>query len=141
MNISWVGWGIGEKCWKVAVESILYLARGQIEPGRGMKPHLQEWPTRLSSVNFLPWLHARYVCVFVCMQNEAWGGLGEPGEPGRFGKQQVIWGHLFFFNFLFCFAVWKGMAEDETVGRHHRLNGHGFGWTPGVGDGQGGLAC
>ena len=25
------------------------------------------------------------------------------------------------------------------VGLHHRLNGHGFGWTPGVGDGQGGL--
>ena len=24
---------------------------------------------------------------------------------------------------------------------HHRLNGHGFGWTPGVGDGQGHLAC
>ena len=31
------------------------------------------------------------------------------------------------------------MAEDEMVGWHHRLNGHGFGWTPGVGDGQGGL--
>ena len=27
------------------------------------------------------------------------------------------------------------------VGWHHRLNGHEFGWTPGVGDGQGGLAC
>ena len=27
------------------------------------------------------------------------------------------------------------------VGWHHRLNGHGFGWTLGVGDGQGGLAC
>ena len=27
------------------------------------------------------------------------------------------------------------------VGWHHRLNGHGFGWTPGVGDGQGGLEC
>ena len=27
------------------------------------------------------------------------------------------------------------------VGWHHQLNGHGFGWTPGVGDGQGGLAC
>ena len=27
------------------------------------------------------------------------------------------------------------------VGWHHRLNGHGFGQTPGVGDGQGGLAC
>ena len=27
------------------------------------------------------------------------------------------------------------------VGWHHRLNGPGFGWTPGVGDGKGGLAC
>ena len=35
----------------------------------------------------------------------------------------------------------KGTTEDEMVGRHHRLNGHGFGWTLGVGDGQGGLAC
>ena len=34
----------------------------------------------------------------------------------------------------------KGMTEDERVGWHHQLNGHGFGWTPGVGDGQGGLA-
>ena len=31
------------------------------------------------------------------------------------------------------------MTEDEMAGWHHRLNGHGFGWTPGVGDGQGGL--
>ena len=35
----------------------------------------------------------------------------------------------------------KGMIEDEMVGWHHQLNGHGFGWTSGVGDGQGGLAC
>ena len=35
----------------------------------------------------------------------------------------------------------KGMTEDEMAGWHHRLNGHGFGCTPGVGDGQGGLAC
>ena len=35
----------------------------------------------------------------------------------------------------------KGMTEDEMVGWHHRLSGHGFVWTPGVGDGQGGLAC
>ena len=32
------------------------------------------------------------------------------------------------------------MTEVEMVGWHHRLSGHGFGWTPGVGDGQGGLA-
>ena len=35
----------------------------------------------------------------------------------------------------------KGTTEDEMVGWHHRLNGHEFGWTPGVGDGHGGLAC
>ena len=35
----------------------------------------------------------------------------------------------------------KGTTEDEMIGWHHRLNGHGFGWTLGVGDGQGGLAC
>ena len=28
------------------------------------------------------------------------------------------------------------------VGWYHLLNGHGFGWTPGIGDGrQGGLVC
>ena len=35
----------------------------------------------------------------------------------------------------------NGTAEDEMVGWHHQLNGHGFGWTLGVGDGQGGLEC
>ena len=32
------------------------------------------------------------------------------------------------------------MTEDKMIGWHHRLNGHGFGWTLGVGHGQGGLA-
>ena len=32
------------------------------------------------------------------------------------------------------------MTENEMDGWHHRLNGHGFGRTLGVGDGQGGLA-
>ena len=35
----------------------------------------------------------------------------------------------------------KGMTEDEMVGWHHRHNGLGLGWTPGVGDGQEGLGC
>ena len=34
----------------------------------------------------------------------------------------------------------KGMTEDEMLGWHHRLDGHEFEWTPGDGDGQGGLA-
>ena len=35
----------------------------------------------------------------------------------------------------------KGTVENEMVGWHHRCNGHRFGWTLGVGDGQGGLVC
>ena len=35
----------------------------------------------------------------------------------------------------------KGMTEDELAGWLHRLDGCESEWTPGVGDGQGGLAC
>ena len=35
----------------------------------------------------------------------------------------------------------KGTTEDEIAGWHHWLDGHDSEWTPGVGDGQGGLAC
>ena len=35
----------------------------------------------------------------------------------------------------------KWTIEDKMVGWHQQLNGHGFGWTLGVGDGQWGLAC
>ena len=35
----------------------------------------------------------------------------------------------------------KGRTKDEMPGWHHRLNGHEFVWTPGVFDGQEGLAC
>ena len=35
----------------------------------------------------------------------------------------------------------KGTTEDEMAGWYHWLDGHESEWTPGVGDGQGGLAC
>ena len=35
----------------------------------------------------------------------------------------------------------KGTTEDEMAGWHRWLNGCESQWTPGVGDGQGGLAC
>ena len=35
----------------------------------------------------------------------------------------------------------KGMTEDEMAGWHHRLDGRESEWTPGVDDGQEGLAC
>ena len=50
--------------------------------------------------------------------------IGKDPDPGRDWRQEE-----------------KGMTEDEMAGWHHRLDGHEFGWTPGVGDVQGGLAC
>ena len=35
----------------------------------------------------------------------------------------------------------EGMTENEMVWWHHQLNGDGFGWTPGVGDGRGLVCC
>ena len=35
----------------------------------------------------------------------------------------------------------KGTTKDEIAGWHHWLDGRESEWTPGVGDGQGGLVC
>ena len=35
----------------------------------------------------------------------------------------------------------RGVTEDEMVGWHHHLEGQELEHAPGVGDGQGGLAC
>ena len=50
--------------------------------------------------------------------------IGKDSDPGRDWGQEE-----------------KGTTGDEMAGWHHWLNGRGSGWTLGVGDGQGGLAC
>ena len=55
-------------------------------------------------------------------------------------------GHLMqradsFAKTLMLGKVEAGEEGDEMVEWHHRLNGHEFEWTLGVGDGQGGLVC
>ena len=40
-----------------------------------------------------------------------------------------------------CGQEEKDLTDEEMVGWHQQLDGHGFGWTLGVGDGQGRLAC
>ena len=54
-------------------------------------------------------------------------------------------GFLFFFYNFQGPRDWgqeeKGTKEDEMAGWHHWLDGRESGWTPGVGDAQGGLAC
>ena len=57
----------------------------------------------------------------------------------------TLWEELTQWKRLWCWEGLgeeeKGTTEDEIAGWHHRLNGHEFKWTLGVGDGQGGLAC
>ena len=49
------------------------------------------------------------------------------------------------FEKTWCWERLRAGGEGDDRGwdgwRHHRLDGHGFGWNPGVGDGQGGLVC
>ena len=49
--------------------------------------------------------------------------IGKDSDAGRDWKQE------------------EGTTEDEMAGCHHWLNGRESEWTPGVDDGQGGLAC
>ena len=39
------------------------------------------------------------------------------------------------------FLVYFLSTDKKKIHAYHRLHWHGFGWTPGIGDGQGGLAC
>ena len=70
------------------------------------------------------------------------------GRTDARAETPILWPpheELTYWKRLWCWeglgAGGKGMTEDEMAGWHHRLDGHEFGWPPGVGDGQGGLAC
>ena len=58
-----------------------------------------------------------------------------------FKFNQVPLSYFCFYLQIILVSEYKGRTEDEMAGWHHWLSGHGFGWTLGVGDGQGGLAC
>ena len=55
------------------------------------------------------------------------------------------WEELTHFKRPWCWERLRAGGEGDDRGWdgwwHHPLNGHGFGWTLGVGDGQGSLAC
>ena len=96
---------------------------------------------------------------------DSWESLGLQGDPtSPFWRRSVLgvhwkdwsWGwncntlatsceELTHWKRPWCWEEWgqrdKGTTEDEMTGWHHRLDGHEFEWTPGVGDEQGGLVC
>ena len=122
--------------------------------------------TASKHVYYLGW--NRSLAQVVCMRQVLrLGALGRPRGIGWRGRWEGGWGwgtHV--TPWLIHVSVWqkplqyckvislqlikkkkkkrkeeeKGTTEDKMVGWHHWHNGHAFGWTPGVGDGQGGLA-
>ena len=67
------------------------------------------------------------VCKKIC--NQVWACvkswlIGKDSDAGRDWGQEE-----------------KGTTKKEMAGWHHWLDGHESEWTPGVSDGQGGLAC
>ena len=105
-------------------------------------------------------LSAKELMLLTCgVGEDSWESLGLQGDPASLFRRRSTLGFLklklqYFGHLMQSQLIgkdpdagkdWgqeeKGMTEDEMAGWHHRLNGHGFGWTLGVGDGQGGLAC
>ena len=93
---------------------------------------------------------------------ESLGLQGDPTSPSKGDQSWVFFGRtdveakipILWPSDTKSWLIWKDPdagkdlgqeekrpTEDEMVGWHHLLNGHGFGWTLGVCDGQGGLAC
>ena len=72
-------------------------------------------------------------------------GCSLEGMMLKLKLQYFSWEELPHWKRLWCWEGLgqeeKGMTEDEMAGWHHGLDGHESEWTPGVGDGQGGLAC
>ena len=78
-----------------------------------------------------PWIFkGKHLKIFLCFLTSFWPPDAKSWLTGKDPDAGKDWGQ-----------EEKGTTEDEMVGWHHWLDGHGFGWTPGVGDGQGGLVC
>ena len=117
----------------------------------------ESWTKKLSAEELVLWNHGA--------GEDSWESLGLQGDPTSPSTGDQPWVFIrrtdveaeppvLWPSDAKSWLIWKdpdagkdwrreekGMTEDEMVGWHHQLNGHGFGWTPEVCDGQGGLAC
>ena len=111
------------------------------------------------------WVPKNWCFWTVVLEKTLWESLGLHGDPTSHPKGNQLW--IFIGRtdveaetpifWLLDVKNWligkdpdagkdwgqeeKGTTEDEMVGWHHQLNRHELGWTPGVGDRQGSLAC
>ena len=89
---------------------------------------------RKKNKELIKWFYLNYQSIFLLK----W--------QGKYWIQQILWKRVDSLEkTLMAGRDWgqeeKGTTEDEMAGWHHWLNGRESEWTPGVGDGQGGLAC
>ena len=102
------------------------------------------------------WMASPTQLTWVWVDSRSWWWTGRPGCDSWGCKKSDMtewlnWTELNWCKELtHCKRPWcwerlqargKGTTEDEMARCHHRLDGHEFEWTPGVGDGQGGLEC
>ena len=124
--------------------------------------HIQMWELDYKE----SWLPKNWCFWTVVLEKTYWESLGLQGDQTiQFYRKLVLnihwkdWCWSWISNNLatWCKELWvigkdpnagkdwrwekKGMTEDEMVGWHHWINGHEFEQAPGVGEGQGSLAC
>ena len=120
--------------------------------GQMVTLYLTYWgPTQNAFHNGSPTLHSYQQCVRVPIsprlcQHLLFSFFGfNYSHPSRCKMVSEYSFDLHFPNDPDAGRVWgqeeKGTTEDEMAGWHHWLDAHEFGWTLGVGDGQGDLAC
>ena len=80
-------------------------------------------------------LDDKHCCIFILLWCWSWNS----------NASATWWEELTRLQRPWCWKDWrqeeKGTTENEMVGWHQGRDGHVFEWTPGVGEGQGGLAC
>ena len=106
-------------------------------------------PTDLGSSSFSILSFCLFILFMGFSRQEYWSGQTGDGKSEHQHSRPILWPpHAKSWLIGKDFAAWKdwgqeekGTTEDEIAGWHHWLDGRESEWTPGVGDGQEGLAC
>ena len=117
-----------------------------------LQARMLEWITILLSRGSSQPRDGNHVSCFSCTgrQDIPRLQLGSPSSP-KFMSIQTVMPRATWIEQLTCWKRpdarkdWRQkenrVVEDEIVGWHHQLNRRELGWTPGDGEGQGGLEC